>query len=526
MSFWIPKFHDTAKMSLTFRHIALRHGEKQHEDLIALRTRALNYASPNDIRIFSICVDLPPQEVEEIKALQDASEESKSGFGAHETISLGDIKDHDDDNTSYPGSDQGEPAGNAVPWLRLREVNHQRPDPPTQDDVNTNVSHTATDHEGDVAMKEADSDDRGSSTSTSDARDDPDYQNWIEENTQNGPVMPLNPDDREDYESVASTTDASNCIDYQNWIFENSDGKHGIPIDPRLEDTPMPNAPDSPLDDSSANDIDVSDAVQKWLYDACGTTTNTEELTLAASAHDVDTVLLKGVQHSPTSGDETNKPEPSDTFDIFQDNEDETDSLGNPTNGDATPSSIQLCSTTAQSHSDNDRDTGDACKDDSSSLETSLDSDNDSDTEAPSTLIQPRKYYWPEKLKRKLDEAEARYKDYVHQREIFERNTASKVERTGKIDNSELRDFVRNNVAYPPKVSVRDLLELKDCIEDVVDFNHDGKRNLNEIHREAHKRKALRYEPPGSTKRFRSKCLGSSLRYVIGIDQDWGDEDN
>ncbi|SPJ70733.1 uncharacterized protein FTOL_00461 [Fusarium torulosum] len=515
-------------MSLAFRHIALRHGEKQHEDLIALRTRALKYASGDDIRIFSICVDLPPQEVQEIEALQDASEESKSGSGTHEIICLGNTEDHDDDDASYPGSDQGEPTGNAVPWLRLREVNYQRPDPPTQDDANNNVSHTDTDHEGDVAMKEDDSDDRGSSTSTSDARDDPDYQNWIDENTQNGLVMPLNPDDREDYQSEASTTDASNCIDYQNWMYDNSDGNHGIPIDPRLEDTPMLNAPDSFLNDSSTNDTDVSDAVQKWLCDAPGTTISIEELSKAALAQDADTVLLKGDQHSPTFGDETSEPEPSDTFDIFQDNEDEAHSLDNPTNGEVTSSSIQLCSTTAQSHSDNDRDTGDAWKDDSSSLGSSLnsDSDSDSDTEAPSTLLQPRKDYWPEKLKRKLDGAEAKYKDYVRQREIFERNIASKVEHTGKIDDSELRNFVRNNVAYPPKVSVRELLELKDCIEDVVDFNYDGKRNLNEINREAHKRKALRYEPPGSTKRFRSKCLGSSLRYVIGIDQDWGDEDN
>jgi hypothetical protein len=525
MSFWIPKLHDTAKMSLTFRHITLRQGEKHHEDLIALRTRALKYASPDDIRIFSICVDLPPQEAREIEALQDAFEESKSSFGTHKITSLHNTENHDDDDTSNSGFGQGELAGNAITWLRLPEVNYQRPDPPIQDDVDTTRSHTATDHEGDVAMKEEDSDDRGSGTSTSDARDDPDYQNWIDENTQNGAVKPLNPDDREDCQSEASTTDASNFVDYQNWMFENSDGNHSIPIDPCLEDTPMPNAPYSSLDDSSTNEIDVSDVLKKWLCDAPGTTIITEELSMAASTQDTDTVLVKGVQHSPISGDETNESDPSYSFDIFEDGEDEAKSLGHLTNGDTASSPIQLCSTTTQSHSNDGRDTGDAWKDDSSS-EFSLDTDSDTDTETTNTLLQSHKDYWPEKLKRKLDEAEAKYEDYVSQRKIFERNIASKVERTGKIDDNALHDFVRNNVAYPPKVGVRELLELKDCIEDVADFNYNGKKNLNEINREAQKRRALRYEPPGSTKRFRSKCLGSSLRYVIGIDQDWGDEDN
>jgi hypothetical protein len=246
---------------------------------------------------------------------------------------------------------------------------------------------------------------------------------------------------------------------------------------------------------------------------------------MAASTQDTDTVLVKGVQHSPISGDETNESDPSYSFDIFEDGEDEAKSLGHLTNGDTASSPIQLCSTTTQSHSNDGRDTGDAWKDDSSS-EFSLDTDSDTDTETTNTLLQSHKDYWPEKLKRKLDEAEAKYEDYVSQRKIFERNIASKVERTGKIDDNALHDFVRNNVAYPPKVGVRELLELKDCIEDVADFNYNGKRNLNEINREAQKRRALRYEPPGSTKRFRSKCLGSSLRYVIGIDQDWGDEDN
>lgn len=522
MSFWIPRFHDTAKMSLAFRHITLRRGEKHHEDLIALRTRALKYASPDAIRIFSICVDLPPQEAREIEALQDASKESKYSFGTHEPTSFENEEGHDDNDISYSSFDKGELAGNAIPWLRLREVNYQRPNPPIHEDVNTNVSHTTTDHEGDVAMKEEDSDDRGSSTSTSDAGDDLDYQKWIDENTQNGAVMPLNLDDREDYQSEASTTDASNCIDYQNWMYDNSDGNHGIPIDPCLEDTPMPNALDPSLNESSTNDIDVSDVVQKWLCDAPGTTISTEELSMAALTQDTDTVLVKGVQHSPTSGNETNEPNPSHTFDIF---EDEVDSLGSLTNGDTTSSSIQLCSTTTQSHSNDGRDTGDAGKDDTSS-EISLDSDSDSDTETTNTLLQPRKDYWPAKLKRKLDEAEAKYEDYVCQRETFERNIASQVEHIGKIDDNELCNFVRNNVVYPPRVNVRELLDLKDCIEDVADFNHDGKKNLHEINREAHKRKALRYEPPGSTKRFRSRCLGSSLRYVIGIDQDWGDEDN
>ncbi|KAM0338559.1 hypothetical protein ACHAPQ_002213 [Fusarium lateritium] len=424
-------------MSLTFRNIALRHGEKHHKDLVALQTRAMKYASPNDIRIFSICVDLPPQELKEIEALRDVPEESKRGSHTHGFISMENTEANDDDDTSYPGSDQGEPAGNAVPWHRLREVNYRRLAPLTQDDANTNVSHTVTDDEGDVAMKEDDSDDRGSSTSTSDARDDPDYQNWID------------------------------------------------------EDTPMPNAPDSSLGDSSTNDIDVSDAVQKWLHNTRGTPISTEEMPLAASARDADPALPNDVQHSPTSGDITSEFKSSDTFDIF---EDEADPLGNPTNGEAASSSMQLCSTTVQSHSNDDRDAGDD--------------------------------YWPERLKRKLDKAEAKYKDYIRQRVIFGRDIATKAERTGKIDDSALCEFVRNNVAHPPKVSVRELLALKDCIEDVVDFNYDGKRNLNEINREAHKRKALRYEPPGSTKRFRSKCLGSSLRFVIGIDQEWGDEDN
>ncbi|KAM0481133.1 hypothetical protein ACHAP7_004701 [Fusarium lateritium] len=509
-------------MSLTFRNIALRHGEKHHKDLIALQTRAMKYASPNDIRIFSICVDLPPQELKEIEALRDVPEESKRGSHTHGFISMENTEANDDDDTSYPGSDQGEPAGNAVPWHRLREVNYRRLAPLTQDDANTNVSHTVTDDEGDVAMKEDDSDDRGSSTSTSDARDDPDYQNWIDENTQKDAAMHLDPDDREDYQSEASTTDASNCIDYQNWMYDNSDGNHGIPIDPRLEDTPMPNAPDSSLGDSSTNDIDVSDAVQKWLHNTRGTPISTEEMPLAASARDADPALPNDVQHSPTSGDITSEFKSSDTFDIF---EDKVDPLGNPTNGEAASSSVQLCSTTVQSHSNDDRDAGDVCND---SPESSLDShsDSDSDAQSPSTLIQPRKDYWPERLKRKLDKAEAKYKDYIRQRVIFGRDIATKAERTGKIDDSALYEFVRNNVAHPPKVSVRELLALKDCIEDVVDFNYDGKRNLNEINREAHKRKALRYEPPGSTKRFRSKRLGSSLRFVIGIDQEWGDEDN
>ncbi|KAF4457373.1 hypothetical protein F53441_702 [Fusarium austroafricanum] len=123
----------------------------------------------------------------------------------------------------------------------------------------------------------------------------------------------------------------------------------------------------------------------------------------------------------------------------------------------------------------------------------SVTASDDSDPEfRTSTLSSSLKDYWPARLKASLDQL-----------------------------------ALRGSKKDDPVVNSMHLLKLRDHISDALHFRDSIQRNIDIVNAESRERKDVYYDvPSGSPMRLRSHGLGSALRYVITIDQEWGDEDN
>ncbi|KAF5663240.1 hypothetical protein FHETE_7620 [Fusarium heterosporum] len=501
-------------MPLDCRQIALSQGREQYRVLVDLRKRALVYASGDAIQIYSSSIELPLQDIQEMIDLIEPSDEDDSSSDSASSISSGKEIASCSDNTTHHGSGQAQSADNAIPWLRIREVSYQPSHPGT-----ANTSSMQGDGDNDNAAKDGESSNKDSSTATSDTGNDPNHLHSIEENSGNGANG-----DGEDHQPEGSTSEAKNCIDCQSWTLINSNGNYSLPIDPCLtEDHIVLDTADVNPDESSATNVDVSSIIENWLLSNLGHMIRTDELPRYGSNQNENTVLSNGVQNLSVSLIGTSQFELTNTLGIHHDTVAAGTDSEDPNNEVTMSQLVKDSPATAQNGSDDENDTHDAPTDDTSTLGSS---EFGSDNEVLSSLMLPRKDYWPERFKRALDEAEAKYNDYEHRRVAFQNETAIKALRTGENLSHEISNFVIKNMVYRPIVNGKQLLKLKRCIDDVVHFNYHVRANINTIYNDARRRNILRYEPRGSPKRFRSNCLGSSLRYVIGIDQDWGEEDN
>ncbi|KAM0354308.1 hypothetical protein ACHAPU_001352 [Fusarium lateritium] len=500
-------------MPLDCRHIALSHGREQYRFLVDLRNLALRYASHEAIQIYSSGIYLPPQDLRELMDLSQPANEDDSSSDSVSSASSDKPNTNYTDDTTHHGSGQAQSNSNAIPWLQIREVSYQPSHPQP-----TNTSSMQGDGNNDNTVKDAESGDEDSTVATSDAGNNPDYRHWVEENSSNSATG-----DGENHQPEAFTSNANNCLDSRDLTFDNPNGNYGVPIDPRLAgDRIVLDAPDANPNESSATSVDAATIIQNWLLNGLGLIIRTEELHRDASNQNTGVVLSNSDQNSSVSLIDTSQSELINTLGNHHGVADGAASV-DTTNGVTMSQLVNDSPTADQDRSEDKEDTRDARIDDSSTLGSS---EFGSDNEPLSSLMLPRKDYWPEKFKRELDEAEAKYIDYQHRRIAFQNEIMIKVLRTGQNLDHEIRDFFVRNMVHRPIVNGKQLLELKRCIDDVVHFNYHVRTNMNTIYSDSRRRSFLRYEPRGSPNRFRSKCLGSSLRYVIGIDQDWGEEDN
>ncbi|KAF4986103.1 hypothetical protein FGRMN_10987 [Fusarium graminum] len=501
-------------MPLECRQIALSQGREQYRVLVDLRKRALIYASGDAIQLYSSGIELPPQDFQEMMDLDEPSDEDDSSSDSASSTNSGKGNTSYTGGTSHHSSDQAQSTGNAIPWLQIREVSYQ-PSPPQP----ANTSSMQGDGDKDNAVKDGESSNKDSSTVNSDASNDPGRLHLIEESSGSSAAG-----DGEDHQPEASISDVNNCIDFQNWTFNNSNGNFSIPIDPGVaEDHIMLYAPDASPNESSAANVDISSLIQNWLVSNFGFIVRTDELAGDGSNQNANTFLSNGDQDSSVSLIGTDQFELINTLGIHHGPVAGGTGSEDPTNGVTVCQLGKDSPTMVQDRSDDTEGTRDTQADDSSTLGSS---EFGHDNEVLSSLMLPRKDYWPEKFKRELDEAEAKYNDYENRRVVFHNEIVIKVLRTGEDLSHEISNFVMKNMVHRPVVNGEQLLKLKRCIDDVVHFNYHVRANINTIYSDTRRRNILRYEPRGSSKRFRSNRLGSSLRYVIGIDQDWGQEDN
>jgi hypothetical protein len=141
----------------------------------------------------------------------------------------------------------------------------------------------------------------------------------------------------------------------------------------------------------------------------------------------------------------------------------------------------------------------------------------------PSTLFEPPPT-WATQYKKFFDVAVAAYRMFLY-------NRAPKPIRARLADPSTHEAAVKRynliNLGLYPFVTAGHLIELQQRIGDVTHFCTWIERNMEEIQRDKEARKDIIYAyPSNSPLRFRTKGLGSSLRYVTHVDEDWADEDD
>nr|CEG02686.1 unnamed protein product [Fusarium pseudograminearum CS3487] len=141
---------------------------------------------------------------------------------------------------------------------------------------------------------------------------------------------------------------------------------------------------------------------------------------------------------------------------------------------------------------------------------------------APTTLLHPHGWYWPTHF---LDEIVTHVKEhekYLQKKKALVKSiTQSKNLSPGETDNI-LCEFVHKNLVRKPVVDTAQLFKLKRFVDNVVRFVLATQRNIDAIDADMDEGRKRHFSSLNSTSRFRSKRLGSSLRFVTSINDDWG----
>ncbi|KAM0230123.1 hypothetical protein ACHAPO_009490 [Fusarium lateritium] len=177
----------------------------------------------------------------------------------------------------------------------------------------------------------------------------------------------------------------------------------------------------------------------------------------------------------------------------------------------------------SQDSLDNEEDEGSLSGSDSSDEITSqaIDDQIEKLRLAPSTLLHPHGWYWPTHFLDEIATQVEAYEEYVQKKNdlvksISENNNLSRDE-TDKI----LCEFVHENIVRKPVVNVVQLFKLKRFIDNVVQFVLATQRNIYAIDADTDEGRRRHFLPLDSPLRFRSRRLGSSLRFVTNVNDAW-----
>ncbi|KAG8676233.1 hypothetical protein FPOAC2_02322 [Fusarium poae] len=146
---------------------------------------------------------------------------------------------------------------------------------------------------------------------------------------------------------------------------------------------------------------------------------------------------------------------------------------------------------------------------------------------APSTLLHPYSWYWPTHFFDEIVTQAEKYEEYVQKKNDLVKNISENrtLSRDG-IDNI-LYEFVHENIVRKPIVNAAQLFKLKRFIDNAVQFVLSTQRNIDAIDADMDEGRRRHFLPLDSPLRLRSKRLGSSLRFVTGVNDAWvRDQDN
>ncbi|KPA39986.1 hypothetical protein FLAG1_07164 [Fusarium langsethiae] len=140
---------------------------------------------------------------------------------------------------------------------------------------------------------------------------------------------------------------------------------------------------------------------------------------------------------------------------------------------------------------------------------------------APSTLLHSYGWYWPTHFLEEIVIQTEEYEEYIQKKKapvesISENKTLSPAQ-TERI----LYEFVRENIACKPIVNAKQLLKLKRFIDNIARFILSTQKNIDAIDADMDEGRRRHFLPLDSSSRFRSKRLGSSLRFVTGVNEEW-----
>ncbi|RGP66868.1 hypothetical protein FLONG3_8699 [Fusarium longipes] len=140
---------------------------------------------------------------------------------------------------------------------------------------------------------------------------------------------------------------------------------------------------------------------------------------------------------------------------------------------------------------------------------------------APTTIAHPYSLYWPILFDRELTQKAEEYHGYLHKKKVLVENITRSNDLGQDEINTLLYNFVRQNLVKKPTVNSEELFKLKRFTDNVENFVRPMQRNINTIEADREQNKMRHYLPYASPDRLRSKRLGSSLRFVTNVDEEW-----
>ncbi|KAH7004426.1 hypothetical protein EDB82DRAFT_471183 [Fusarium venenatum] len=177
----------------------------------------------------------------------------------------------------------------------------------------------------------------------------------------------------------------------------------------------------------------------------------------------------------------------------------------------------------SQDSLDNEEDVGSLSDSDSSDEITSqaIDDQIEKLRLAPSTLLHPHGWYWPTHFLDEIATQVEEYEEYVQKKNFLIKSISKNKTLSRDETDNILCEFVHENIVRKPVVNAVQLFKLKRFIDNVVRFVLATQRNIDAIDADMDEGRRRHFLPLDSPLRFRSKRLGSSLRFVTSVNDAW-----
>ncbi|KAF4342024.1 hypothetical protein FBEOM_4025 [Fusarium beomiforme] len=238
----------------------------------------------------------------------------------------------------------------------------------------------------------------------------------------------------------------------------------------------------------------------------------------------IDTVQPHGV-HSGTEGNDNEWL--SNAPGAPYDGEEDVPSPGKSDDSSPSPGDEGYVTGTQENNEDDDSPYDGDAEDNASPADQSELASNNENEETPSranTLFLPSLGSWPDRYKRTLARGVESYRAFLnspasdHMRHrLLRRET----------HEAAVKEYNLIGLGLYPLVTTADLIEFKRHCDDLRHFCLKLRRNVTVVDYDLQVRNELYYtQPKHSPLRLRTKGLRSALRYVIGIDEEWGNEED